>query len=182
MDIDDEKKIIRKAVKLKKQALTSEDRKNEAHNVFKELESLQNFKEAKTILLYHSLPDELETSCFIEKWYKKKKLLLPVVNGYDMILREYEGKDSLSKGSFGIYEPTGKQFTEYGKIDLAIVPGIAFTLSGKRLGRGGGFYDRFFSNSNCTGIYKIGICFKCQITHSLPTTDLDVMMNKIIFG
>lgn len=61
---------------------------------------------------------------------------------------------------------------------LFLVPGRAFTLSGKRVGRGGGWYDQ--SLSKYASSYKIGVCFDFQIFEALPQESWDVMMDEVI--
>ncbi|WP_461247433.1 5-formyltetrahydrofolate cyclo-ligase, partial [Treponema sp. R6D11] len=63
------------------------------------------------------------------------------------------------------------------KIDLAIIPGVAFTTSGIRLGRGGGYYDKFLANKN---IYKIGLTSKENVFDYLPQESHDILMDRII--
>ena len=137
-----------------------------------------HFLAAKTVLLYHSLSDEVNTHQFVEEWCTKKQLLLPVVMGDDLELRTYHGASELRRGSFGIAEPTGPLFTDYAKIDFVAVPGMAFDRSGHRLGRGKGFYDRLLPK--LTNAYKAGICFPYQVVDEVPVEPTDVTMDSII--
>ena len=77
------------------------------------LETHPAFRAANIILLYHSLPDEVDTHDFIRKWSTKKQILLPVVVGDDLELRVYTGPADLTPGAYGIEEPTGALFTDY---------------------------------------------------------------------
>ena len=90
------------------------------------LEAHPAFRAANTILLYHSLGDEVDTHTFIKKWSSEKRILLPVVVGDDLELRIYTGPDDMTTGSYGIEEPTGEVFTDYAAIDFIAVPGVAF--------------------------------------------------------
>lgn len=148
-----------------------------SEDLFMHLESLSFFQEARTILLYHSLKDEVRTHAFIEKWRSKKTILLPIVEGEDLQLKVYNGSSYLKTGAYGIKEPVGETFTDYEKIDLTIIPGVAFDSHGNRLGRGKGYYDRLLPKIKA---YKIGICFSFQITEKIPTEDHDTQMNLII--
>ena len=76
-------------------------------------------------------------------------------------------------------EPTGRSFTDYASIDLAVIPGMAFDTSGNRLGRGKGYYDRFLSLLP-PYIYKIGVCFGFQMFDSIPSDTTDIRMNEVI--
>ncbi len=106
-------------------------------NILAALEAHPAFRAANTVLLYHSLNDEVDTHAFIQKWSSEKRILLPVVVGDDLELRIYTGPENMSiSGIYGIAEPTGEIFTDYADIDFIVVPGVAFDAKGNRLGRG----------------------------------------------
>lgn len=142
------------------------------------LETHPAFKAAKTILLYHSLKDEVDTHTFIQKWSKEKNILLPVVVGEELELRRYTGSQDLVIGSYGILEPVGETVTSYTSIDLIIVPGVAFDHQGHRLGRGKGYYDRLLPK--IPQAYKIGICFPFQFLKEIPAEPFDICMDEIL--
>lgn len=146
----------------------------------KKLLSHPQLKAAKTVMLYYSLPDEVDTHTLADSLLMSSRtILLPRVTGDGtMELRRYTGPRSLAAGAYGIMEPTGSVFTDYPSVDLAIVPGMAFDKFGGRLGRGKGFYDRFLPLVN--NAYKIGLCFPFQITDSLPTDSHDIKMDEVI--
>jgi 5-formyltetrahydrofolate cyclo-ligase len=84
-------------------------------------------------------------------------------------------KDPLIKGNNGVYEPLQK--IDVIDTDIFIIPGIAFTKSGIRRGRGGGYYDKLLSNYEKT--LKIGICHDHQILDLLPKEDHDILMDYV---
>ena len=135
--------------------------------------------EADTILMYHSLPDEVNTHDLIQTLYAQGyTVLLPSVVGNDLALHVYEGEQVMNTGSsFGIQESQGALFTDYSKIDLAVIPGMAFTQQGDRLGRGKGFYDRLLPKLHCP---LIGIAFPFQILPVIPTEQHDIPMTELI--
>ncbi|MDR3118272.1 MAG: 5-formyltetrahydrofolate cyclo-ligase [Mediterranea sp.] len=146
------------------------------------LETLENhpvFRSSNTVLLYHSMEDEVYTHAFIEKWSKRKHILLPVVQGDELEIRSYRNPDDMAVGTYGIKEPTGTAFHDYTQIDLAIVPGVAFDTSGSRLGRGKGYYDKLLPELTA---YKIGICFPFQLMDKIPAEEFDVRMDEVIFN
>jgi 5-formyltetrahydrofolate cyclo-ligase len=85
----------------------------------------------------------------------------------------------LLPGRFGIREPAPGRTTE--QLDLIVVPGLAFTAEGNRLGRGAGFYDRFLSAIPATTL-KIGVCFEFQRVSEIPFEPHDVRMDAVIWG
>ena len=130
------------------------------------------------MLLYHSLPDEVDTHGLVRRWSGQKRILLPVVKGEDLELKLYTGDNHLTQGAFRIDEPTGPAFTDYAAIDLAVIPGVAFDRRGNRLGRGKGYYDRLLPR--LTQARKLGICFPYQLVNDIPTDAHDIRMDEII--
>ena len=143
------------------------------------LERIQKEDGIHTILLYHSLPDEVSTHDLIRILFAAgKTILLPTVTGDTLTLHRYEGETSLTIGtSFGIQESQGPLFNAYTQIDLAIIPGMAFTLQGDRLGRGKGYYDRLLPHLTCP---LIAIAFPFQILPSIPTEPHDIRMTEVL--
>lgn len=135
---------------------------------------------ASTVLLYYSLPDEVDTHAFLDELRSAGKIvLLPrVVDEGTMVLHRYTGRADLSEGAFGIMEPVGEPFTDYAAIDVAVIPGMAFDADGHRLGRGRGYYDRFLSS--IPYIYKIGMCFDFQKVEAVPVEATDVSVDVVV--
>ncbi|MDE5710183.1 MAG: 5-formyltetrahydrofolate cyclo-ligase [Bacteroides sp.] len=173
----EKKKELRKQVALLKTRHSSSATRQSAE-IVAALEAHPAFRAANTILLYHSLKDEVNTHAFIRKWSREKRILLPVVVGDDLELRLYTGAEDLAIGAYSIEEPTGARFTDYAAIDLVIVPGVAFDRNGNRLGRGKGYYDRLLPR--IPSAYKIGICFPFQVVEEVPAEPFDIRMDEII--
>ncbi|MDR1729395.1 MAG: 5-formyltetrahydrofolate cyclo-ligase [Prevotellaceae bacterium] len=168
------KHALRNKIKERIAGLSREEKRRLSDEILSSIERLPEFKKAKNILLFWSLPDEVFTHDFLEKWHKQKCLLLPAVSGDELELRYYEGDEKLQAGAFGIREPQGKPFTEWDKIDMTLVPGVAFDCNQNRLGRGKGYYDRLLPKISGT---KIGVCFPCQSVESVPCREWDVKMD-----
>ncbi|MDO4526041.1 MAG: DNA primase [Bacteroidales bacterium] len=166
---------LRKLVKTRIKNMTEEEKKKESEDVMMKLENTQQFKSAKTILLFHSLPDEVCTHELIEKYASKKKILLPVIDGEKWHIREYKG--DLKTGEYNIQEPTGGNYYDYGSIDLVVVPGVCFDKDKGRVGRGKGYYDRILKEIKA---FKIGICFDCQLLSKVPADEWDVKMDQVM--
>ena len=140
----------------------------------------ERYKTAKTILLYCPLPDEADVFPLIDNAFSNGKcVLLPKVVGDDLELRIYKGVESLTRGAYGILEPTGEVFLDYDAIDLAIIPGMAFDRLGNRLGRGKGYYDRLLPRLK--NAYKIGVCFPFQYFDEIPSEAHDVRMDCVMW-
>ncbi len=174
-----EKEILRKKIKQTKRKYNEDELKALGQKAMIQLEKLPQFIEAKTIFIYWSLPDEVPTHELIEKYRREKKFLLPRVVGDYLELREYTGIESLETGSsFKLREPNGPVFSDFDSIDLAVVPGVAFTSTGERIGRGGGYYDRILPLLK--NALTVGVAFPFQLLPRVPFDSLDVRLNYVI--
>lgn len=172
-----EKDYIRDMVKARKRVLTDTEKKCAAEEVFGRLENNAAFMAAGKILLYHSLPDELPTHDFIDRWHTRKRLFLPRVNGMNLEILPYDRK-RLASGAFHIEEPSGDDITDVSEIELAVVPGIAFDREGNRVGRGKGYYDRLLPGIKAL---KIGVCFDFQyIEEGIEAEEHDARVDIVI--
>ena len=172
----EQKKRLRKQIKEEKNRQSKERLLTISSALLKQIEEHPRFIAARTILMYHSLGDEVQTHAFVEKWHTSKKILLPIVQGDILILRHYKGKDSMQVGAFGIEEPIGEEFTNYDEIELGIIPGIAFDRQGNRLGRGKGYYDKLLPLLHS---YNMGICYRFQALEEIPAEPFDRSMNEV---
>ena len=145
-----DKKELRRYIAQQKRNYSVAQKTEWSSSLFQKLEGHPLFLQAHTLLLYHSLPDEVQTHEFINHWHSYKRIVLPLVKGKELEFRYYEGEDSLQIGAFGIEEPTGSLVENLHEIELSIIPGVAFDRSGNRLGRGKGYYDRALSKQLLT--------------------------------
>ncbi len=138
--------------------------------------------DAKTIVAYYSLPDEVDTHALIDELLADgKTVYLPkVVSDEEMVLCRYTGAESLQQGAFGIMEPVGAQIVADEVIDVVLVPGMAFDGDGNRLGRGKGYYDRFLRSFSRPRPQLIGVCFDFQKVDVVPTEPTDVQVDVVI--
>jgi 5-formyltetrahydrofolate cyclo-ligase len=130
-------------------------------------------------------PGEVDLAAFIAEQLKDgRKVYLPRVldaGEMEFIRISEEWGSELTPGHRGILEPregSGEVFRPDTPDTVAVlVPGLAFDKSGSRLGRGGGFYDRFLSRADLQGATKIGVCWSMQLVHDTPTDHHDVAMD-----
>lgn len=170
------KQEIRANIKLLKKQHSREELQAQSDIIMRKLEQHTDFINAQKIMLYSSLPDEVQTQDFIEKWRNQKQIILPTVVGDDIIPVELTPETNFAVGDFNILEPQNEAYT--GGYDLIIVPGVAFDRQGNRLGRGKGYYDRFLCKHRTTK--KIGICFDFQLVDNVPVEENDIPMDEII--
>ena len=177
-----DKKELRQFIRNEKRQYSSSQLEELSLSVLSQLNGNEHLQRAETILMHYSLPDEVNTHVYIDQLLEQgKKILLPeVIDGENMVIREYTGKHDLKEGAFHIMEPIGSLFPEerYHEINLAIIPGMAFDAKRNRLGRGKGYYDRFLQKIH--QVYKIGICFPFQLIDKIPTEETDIKMDDIM--
>ena len=166
-------------VRAAKKAVSLEEKINRSQPILSQVKQLPEFQKASVVLLYWSMDDEVATHEFVNRWYQQKTLLLPCVDGNDLRLRQYTGPECLVDGpDFGIGEPTGEEFSELDRVEMIIVPGVAFDRNNNRMGRGRGFYDRLLkSTPNAT---KVGVAFSFQIFDQIPVESFDVPMDRVL--
>ncbi len=136
------------------------------------LMALPEFTAARAVMLYHPIPGEVDCVPVAEAaWQAGKTVLLPRVTWekrYMVALPCASLTDEhLRTGRHGLREPTGETPFPPGRIDLIVVPALAFDERGNRLGRGGGFYDRFLAQPDCPPT-TCGLAFELQVVGELP--------------
>ena len=88
----------------------------------------------------------------------------------------------LALGRWGIWEPTDEAplLSDYSRLDLVVVPGVAFSSDGRRLGRGKSFYDRFLPLVPRAAF--VGVCYPCQVVEQIPADPWDIGMDIVYCG
>jgi 5-formyltetrahydrofolate cyclo-ligase len=162
-----------------KRAVPFEEKLRRSELIMERVAAMPCFQKAKVVLLYWSMADEVQTHAFVERWWREKTVLLPCVDGDNLRLRPYTGPECMTAGEqFGIGEPTGEEWTDLDRIDMIVVPGVAFDREGNRMGRGRGFYDRLLKTA--THAFKVGVAFDFQVIEAVPTEPHDVKMDTVV--
>ena len=170
------KQRIRERLIQKRRMLAAEERCSLSESILSQLEKMTVFREAKTVLLYYPKNNEVDVLPLFKRYKRDKTLLLPVTHRDRMTAHPYEGNDKMHRGKFGIPEPTTPEFQ--GKIDVIIVPAVAFDRAGNRLGRGGGYYDRFLKKQPHATL--IGVGYDFQLVDEVPVRKHDQKVHRII--
>lgn len=170
------KESIRLRIKSRKSLLSDDERRSAAERVFGMLEKTAAFMLADNILMYHSLPDELSTREFIDRWHTRKRFFLPRVNGVNLDILPYD-RSRLHLGAFNIEEPDGDETADIDAIELIVVPGVAYDRQGNRIGRGKGYYDRLLRDTRAV---TIGVAYSCQMCDDIEPDDFDVPVHYVI--
>lgn len=138
---------------------------------------------ASTVMLYLSTAHEVDTSPLAQRaWQAGKTVVVPKVSWDQkrMLPVEITSLHSdIATGSWGIREPIAGKPVPANMIDLVIVPGLGFTPTGYRIGRGMGFYDRFLAQSEFIGL-SCGLAFEEQVVDELPVLDHDMPLSMLV--
>ena len=140
------------------------------------------WQNAERVLLFISMKREIDTSLLLSYAFEqKKKVYIPRIEGEEIEFYRILDKDFPStQNAYGCIEPlSGQKLEQGGDTVLIVTPGLAFDLRGNRLGRGKGYYDRFFARlySPC---FKVGFCLAEQVVKELPVDDLDWPVNALV--
>ena len=178
------KKIIRKEILKLRDEIPCDVRAMKDSFIKQRLLALSEFLEAKTILFYASFRSEVETLSLIDESLKTgKRAVLPKVDRAKHMLVLYEIRDvnELTAGYMGIPEPRPEvdKVRSLDDIDLAVIPGAGFDISGNRLGYGAGYYDILLADSR-KKIPVVALAYEEQIVDAIPSEKHDVKVGLII--
>ena len=137
--------------------------------------TLEIFKSARSVGVYMPLGDEVDITKLRQT--PDKTFYIPAFNEATGSYRMARLTAELKKGRFGIQEPETPVFAAEGELDLIIVPGVAFDRAGRRIGRGGGFYDRLLPQYRAI---RAGICFDFQCLKAVPAEEHDIQMDFLV--
>ena len=172
------KDILRQTMKEKRRAITPSFRKTASRRITDTV--LELCKSSECVMIYMSAFKEPDTHELLKKLTELNlRVCVPVsdTNTFTITPALISSVTDIKKGAYGIYEPTDVVPVNISDIDIAFIPGIAFSKSGDRLGFGKGYYDRFLSEFHGT---KAGICYDFQVLDEIPASEHDVKMDLII--
>ena len=133
-------------------------------------------------MLYASTAEEIDLFPLMEALLANgHRIALPEITGKGVMeARAFSSMDGLIEGAFGILTPAPECSAQIqpGEIDLVIVPGTAFSPDGRRLGLGGGYYDRFLPRA--THAERLVLAFDFQIVPAVPMAAWDARVDRIL--
>lgn len=134
---------------------------------------------AQTLFIYLALPHEIETSALVNEFERlRKSVVIPQITPRkEMVAVQFPGWLALVPGTLGILTADASDpFTDH--IDLALVPGLAYTANGHRLGYGAGYYDRWLAAHPKT--LRLGLCTEANLVSELPVATHDIAVDAIV--
>lgn len=164
-------------------AISSEQRAEKSKKACRHLVSTPEFQSASAVMMYLSLPHEVDTSeAILYAWQLGKIVAVPKISWQQrhMIPVQINSLETgFSTGASGLRNPVMGVPTPIQDIDLVVAPALGFDGNGNRLGRGGSYYDRFFANKDLKAS-KCGFAFAEQRIDSMPVTPTDVPVDFLV--
>ena len=183
-----QKQDIRREMRGRRRALTPEARRCASRIVCERLALDTQVAAAApaggpgALAAYIASPEEIDLADFIREALRRGATVVsPRWNGRTYELAKVRGLsgDDLRRGPMGILEPAEAEIVEPASVGAWIVPGLAFTPDGRRLGYGGGWYDRLLAAAG-PGSLKIGVAHDFQLVRDLPDEPHDIRLDRIV--
>lgn len=181
-----EKQTIRKSILAQREQLPAETRATLSAAITERLLQLPEYRQAGAVLGYMNFGAEFVSGLWVERVLADgKRLALPKVNRHTNHLDLYWVEDTesqLEAGLWGIREPVVERcerLNSLNEVEFALLPGVAFTRGGARLGYGGGFYDKLLAN-RAQQPMLVAAAFAIQLVGQLPQEATDVRVERVV--
>lgn len=177
---------IRETVRRQRQALTPLQQQVAAQQAAAQALAYPPLQQACCVALFLSFDGELDTRPLIEAlWQRGQQVCLPILHPFSagqLLFLRYTPQSVMRPNRFGIQEPLTdvRQVIPLNKLDVMLVPLVAFDLQGQRLGMGGGFYDRTLQQYQDYHFQPVGLAHDCQQVGSLPVEHWDIPLPAVI--
>ena len=169
---------LRQSIRKQLKKLSLDDRRRRSVLIRDKLVPLLTGK--KIIALFAPRPTEPDLDLLWESDVRKNRVFAyPRCDGHKMLFFAVCGLEELHPGKFGIREPDPKRIVE--RLDAIVLPGLAFTETGIRIGQGAGFYDRFLETAGADMV-KIGVCFDFQVIKAIPCEKHDMNVDLLVYA
>jgi len=183
MDEMTDKREIRKRIMTLRNAMTPEEIEAKSGEIVRRLKELREIRESSTLMVYLSFGSEVLTDDLIRwGWAEGKRIVVPFCHPESRVLTPclIGGFAELETGHYGIREPKSEWLRPVPReeIDAVLIPAVAFDRQGRRVGYGGGYYDRFLPEIPRAA--RIGAAFACQIVAEILPDPHDVPADRIV--
>ncbi len=176
-----DKKTLRQQIRELKRGMTLEQISQASARLMEAFINTSQYKEAKSIYGYLPYNQEVRTWSILERALQDgKRVAVPKIYGDDMRFIYLSDLSQVEKGFGGIPEPVGDGPVADDRTALVLMPGLAFTKDGDRMGYGGGYYDRFLANEPAHP--TVALCYDFQIVEYIPTEDYDVPVDLVLWA
>ena len=179
-ELQERKRWLRREIRGKSDALTAAYREEASRRIAEQVLAAECFRRARGIMAYASLPNEPDTRGMIREAIREgKTVLLPrCVSPEEMVALPFDGWEDLEPGYLGVMEPRfPAEGLEIPEPELILVPCVAASRDGRRLGHGAGYYDRFLEKRKAE---TLCLCFRELIRDDIPAGPLDRRVDRVI--
>jgi 5-formyltetrahydrofolate cyclo-ligase len=177
LETNSEKASLRKVLLERRDTTSYDFIKLASQKIHNRLKQVEIFSSAKKIACYYPIGSEVLTQNIMQELLGDgKEISLPKVVGDNLSFRKIGGIKDLEKGEFGIMAPK-ENCQEAKEMDVILVPTVAITKNGNRLGYGHGYYDKFLLESNAK---TISLIYSKQIVKAIPISEKDVKIDWIV--
>ena len=176
-----DKKELRRQIREQKRAMSEEEIVAASERLGELFLNCPQYKDAKTIYGYLPYNQEVRTVPMLEQAMKDgKRVAVPKCYGEEMRFIYMEDLSKVEKGYANIPEPVADEPVAQDPAALVLMPGMAFTRDGKRMGYGGGFYDKFLAAE--PDHPTVALCYAFQMVEDLPTEDYDIPVDCVLWA
>jgi 5-formyltetrahydrofolate cyclo-ligase len=177
------KQEIRDAVLSRRSALDPDWVDEHSLLVERAVTDLQEFASARVVACYVAMPGEVRVDAIVEQCWQENRMVCvpafrPEIEAY--ALARIDRDSDMVLGLYDILEPADHDWVSVDRVDLMLVPGLAFDLAGGRVGHGKGYYDRILEGAAGNRPAKIGLAFEFQVFEQVPTNSSDVKMDMVV--
>lgn len=176
-----DKKTLRKWIREQKRAMTPERIEEASRKLGEMFRATELYRKAKTIYGYLPYNQEVRTVPMLEQaLVDGKKVAVPKVYGDEMKFIYLTDLTQVEVGYAGIPEPVADGPVADDPTALVLMPGLAFDKEGRRIGYGGGFYDKFLAQEPEHS--TIALCYDFQMVSQLPTEEFDIPVDCVLWA
>ena len=176
-----DKAALRRQIREQKRAMTQAQIELASARLGELFASTEQYRSARTIYGYLPYNQEVRTVPILERALKDgKRVAVPKVYGDEMKFIYMTDLSQIEKGYAGIPEPIADAPVADDPAALVLMPGLAFTKNGDRMGYGGGFYDKFLAAEQSHP--TVALCYDFQIVETLPTEQYDIPVDLVLWA
>jgi len=184
VSIQERKREIRGDVRARLEAIDAAEAHRLSVAVCERIIETDWFERSRVVMLYMPIAGEVDVAPLALRCFQTDRVVcVPRTDhGAKRILpvEIHDFEDASPRGPYGVREPVSGRVATLGELDLVVVPGLAFDRRGCRLGRGGGFYDRFLTQEGFSRrCVRCGAAFSIQLVDEAPVEDHDVRLDGV---
>ena len=181
-DIDHEKRILRAELRRKLGEVGPDRLRDASKAACDRLADTEEFRRAHAVMIFLPLRYEIDARPLaLRAWQEGKTVTVPLVGHTQkhmipVVVRSLE--EPMDADQYGVQSPRGSEPFPIDMLELAVVPALGFDREGHRIGRGGGFYDRFLAQPEFQAV-ACGLAIEEQVVDHIPTAPHDVPLDML---